>query len=78
MNDPSSQSWTNIGVIQSAAMYGISTVLAILTVVYGYYNQQYIDVLYSGVIGPMYALNNRSLAQLLSHITYGLYANQIV
>jgi hypothetical protein len=70
--------WANIGVIQAALMYVLSMALGLLTVVYGYDNQQYIEVLYSGVIGPMYTLSNRALLQLVSHISYGLYANQIV
>jgi hypothetical protein len=70
--------WTDIGVIQAALMYFVSLALGLLTVVYGYDNQQYIEVLYSGVIGPMYTLSNRALLQLVSHISYGLYASQIV
>jgi hypothetical protein len=70
--------WTDIGVIQAALMYVVSLALGLLTVVYGYDNQQYIEVLYSGVIGPMYTLSNRALLQLVSHISYGLYASQIV
>jgi hypothetical protein len=70
--------WTDIGVIQSALIYVASLALGLLTVVYGYDNQSYIEVLYSGVIGPMYTLSNRALLQLISHISYGLYSNQIV
>ncbi len=70
--------WTDIGIIQAALIYVASLALGLLTVVYGYGNQQYIEVLYSGVIGPMYTLSNRALLQLISHISYGLYTNQIV
>jgi hypothetical protein len=70
--------WTEIGVIQAALMSVFSLALGLLTIVYGYDNQQYIEVLYSGVIGPMYTLSNRALLQLASQISYGLYANQIV
>ena len=70
--------WTDIGVIQAALMYVASLALGLLTVVYGYDNQEYIEVLYSGVIGPMYTLSNRALLQLLSHVSYGLYSDQVV
>jgi hypothetical protein len=78
VSDADNQSWIDIGVIQSAIIFAISTILGILAVIYGYDNQQYIEVLYAGVIGPMYTLSNRALIQLLSQIAYGLYANQIV
>ena len=70
--------WTDIGVIQAALMYVASLALGLLTVIYGYEHQQYIEVLYSGVIGPMYTLSNRAFLQLISHISFGLYSNQIV
>jgi hypothetical protein len=39
VQDGTTQNWTDIGIIQAGVIYAISTVLGVLTVIYGYYNQ---------------------------------------
>ncbi len=59
-------------------LYFLSGFGGIGALIYGYYYQSAMNLFYIGIIGPMYALNIRSLTQLISSLSYLQYTQQIL
>ena len=64
---------SQINLLKTIILFCLSGLGGIGALVYGYYYQSAMNLFYIGIIGPMYALNNRSLTQLISSIAYLQY-----
>ena len=64
---------SQINLLITIILYCLSALGGIGALIYGYYYQSAMNLFYIGIIGPMYALNIRSLTQLISSIAYLQY-----
>ncbi len=69
---------SQINLILTIILYILSGLGGIGALIYGYYYQSAMNLFYIGIIGPMYALNIRTLTQLISSISYLQYTQQIL
>ena len=64
---------SQINLLITLILYFFSGFAGIIALIYGYYYQNAMNLFYIGIIGPMYALNIRSLTQLISSLSYLQY-----
>ena len=64
---------SQVNLIKSIVLFCFSAIAGLGALIYGYYYQNAMNLFYIGIIGPMYALNIRSLTQLISQVSYLQY-----
>ena len=69
---------SQVNLIKSIVLFCFSAIAGLAALIYGYYYQNAMNLFYIGIIGPMYALNIRSLTQLISQVSYLQYTTQIL